>query len=385
MSPVATRYVSPMAKREGGRRMADLFEYLKWRGDLSFADVRLGEIDSIIFAMMSYIDFGGLCESEEPEALCKVLRDYCAGEQYDSVNLGFLMPSKQINKMVCMAAVSGRFGKVKIGDFIAETDSEAGYQFCAMTFHLPGRQLAVVYRGTDDSIAGWREDCRLSFLDEVPAQRMAVEYLCRVAEKYPEGRISLMGHSKGGNLSLYAAANCPEAVQKRLGKAYCHDGPGLSRRMVASEGFRRVERKLRVFIPQSSYIGIMFEKGEKYTVIKSNGKGPFQHDPYSWELDGPMYVRLPELSKWGKKNEEQFRATMLKMSAAEKEEMVETLFSIIHSTGAETLSDFTERGVKNLIALAKSYTGLDKEKREMMLTLVLKLFDIGIEKKSEEK
>lgn len=353
--------------------MANVFDYIKWRGDLSFSDIRPGEVDSVIFAMMSYIDHNAICGSEV-KTLCDASTQYCPDGKYDDVNLGLIMPSEQINRMFCEAALTKRFGGVKITDFVARTSDEEGYQFGAVTYHMPGKQMMITFRGTDDSIAGWREDCCLSFLDEIPAQRMAVEYLEDLAAKYPEKKIYITGHSKGGNLSIYSAINCSSDVQTRIVRAYCHDGPGLSRSMINSDKYRAVQRKLTVIVPQSSYIGIMFEKGEKYKVIKSNGRGLFQHDPYSWELDGPMFINMPELSKWGKKNEEQFRAGMSRMKAEEKKKFVETFFSMVESTGARTLLDFTDGGIKKMTVLIKTYSGLDKQTKEMMIMLIKKLF-----------
>ncbi|MBQ8409142.1 MAG: DUF2974 domain-containing protein [Clostridia bacterium] len=355
--------------------MENVFDYIKWRGDLSFSSVRPCEVDGVIFSMMSYLDYGLLCGGAE-KTLRAAAAGYCSDGDYERVNLGLIMPSKEINRMFCLAAQTKRFGNAVISDFDARTDDDAGYQFGALTYHLPGKQMMIVFRGTDDSLAGWREDCCLSFLDEIPAQKMAVEYVCRLAEKYPEERIYLSGHSKGGNLALYAAVKSAPEIQERIVRAYCYDGPGLSYSMVRSESFRKMQRKLTVLIPQSSYIGIMFEKGEKYTVIRSEGRALLQHDPYSWELEGPSFVRLPELSKWGKKNEEQFRAGMAKMTSEEKREFVETFFGIIEATGARTLSELSSDAPKKLIAAVKSYKDLDKQKKEMMLTLILRLLDL---------
>ena len=136
-------------------------------------------------------------------------------------------------------------------------------------------------------------------------------------------------------------------------------------------------------MPQSSFVGTMFEKGEKYTVVQSSAKGLFQHDPLSWELDGPEYIKLPELSGKGKKYEEQFREGMKKMSAEEKMNLVNTLFGLVAETGAKTLTEFTEGGIKRLISLVRSYSGLDKTKREFVMTLILKLFDLKRDKVDE--
>ena len=355
--------------------MSTVFDYLKWRGDLSFSEIKLCAVDSLMFSMMSYLDYEKLCGGER-KTLREAAENYCADGKYESVNLGLIMPSKQINRMFCEAARTKRYGGVLISDFEARTDEKEVYQFGAVTFHLPGKRMIIIYRGTDDSIAGWKEDCYLSYLDEIPAQRMAVEYLERIAEKYPEERIYLAGHSKGGNLAIYSSVKASEGVRARIVRAYSHDGPGLTKETVESQAYRRMQRKLSVIVPQSSYIGIMFEKGEKYTVVKCNGKGLFQHDPFQWELDGPDFVKLPELSKWGKKNEEQFRTGMAKMAAEEKKEFVEVFFGIIEATGAKTLSDLSEGKLTKLVTAVRTYKDLDKQKREMMLAIILRVLDL---------
>ena len=354
--------------------MATIFDYLKWRGDLSFSDVRLCEVDAVIFAMLTYIDYGELCAGREL-LLCEAAEDYCKDGKYGEVDLGLIMPSKQINKMFCLAAKTRRFGGIRITDFIEDTRKDDDCQFSAVTFHLPARQMVIAFRGTDDTIVGWKEDFCLSFLDEIPAQRLAVEYLESMAKKYPDERILLTGHSKGGNLAAYSAVKCSPETKKRISRAYCNDGPGLSSETVSSPEFKQIQRKLSVILPQSSYIGVLFEKGEKFHVVNCRGKGVFQHDPYYWELDGPNFIKLTELSKQGKRNEEQFRRGMSRMTIEEKKEFVETFFSLVESTGATTLSEFAEGGPKRLITLIRGYSGLDKPKRELMLSLLRRLLD----------
>ena len=360
--------------------MATIFDYIKWRGDLSFSDVRVGEVDSVIFAMLTYIDYGELCAGREM-LLREAAVGYCADGKYGEVDLGLIMPSKQINRMFCSAAASRRFGGVRITDFVEETRVQDGCQFSAVVFHLTGRQMVIAFRGTDDTIVGWREDCRLSFLDEIPAQRHAVEYLEAMAAKYPDERIYLTGHSKGGNLAVYAAVKCADEVKCRIARAYCNDGPGLSAATVASPEFRRMQRKLTVILPQSAYIGVLFEKGEKYKVVNCRGRGVLQHDPYYWELDGPEFVKLGGLSKQGMKNEAKFRTSMAKMTLDEKREFVETFFDLVESTGATTLSEFAAGGPKRIVTLIKGYGGLYKPKREMMAEIFLRLLDVKKEKK----
>ena len=376
--PVVASGIREYYRRER-ESVADMFEYLRWRGDISFAEKRLSEIDSIILSMMVYVDFDalGLCGEEY---LCNLAKDYCLDNEYKSVKLGLIIPSKKINRLFCTAAKCRRFGNVKVSDYVVRTSEEEVCQFAAATYHLPGKRMAVTFRGTDDTIVGWREDFCMSYVDEIPAQKLAREYLLAVAEKYPDEKIYLTGHSKGGNLSLYAAMKATSEVKARIVKVYCHDGPGLSYSNVTSPEFAEIRRKVAVYLPQSSVVGTMFERGDKYAVVKSSAVGAVQHDPFSWELDGPVFIRLSSLSERGKKNEEQFRTKMRQMTADEKREFVELFFSIVSATGAKTLSDFSGKGVKNVALLLKNYTGLEKQQRDLIVTLMIKLFDLKKEK-----
>ena len=372
---VKVQYKSaPYGGRET-RAVSDVFEYLKWRGDISFAEKRLSEIDSMILAMIVYVDFAAIFNGES-SYMCDAACGYCVGDEYKSIKLGLIIPSKKINRLFCEAAKTRRFANVLVSDYVSHTREDEVCQFAAATFHLPGKRMVISYRGTDDSIVGWREDFCLSFSDEIPAQRMAVEYLEKIAKKYPDERIYLTGHSKGGNLSLYAATRASDEIKARLVKAYCHDGPGLSHEMISSDDFQSIKRKVAIYLPQSSFIGTMFDNGGKYTVLKSTALGAVQHDPFSWELDGPAFIHLESLSDRGRKNEEQFRARVGAMTLDEKREFVNTFFEMVNSTGAKTLSDFSGKGVKKLALMIKNYTGLDKKKREIMLALLLRLFDI---------
>lgn len=350
--------------------MYDIYDYLQWRGDLTFSADEFCEVDGLILSMLSYIDFG-LVGRGESITLREASVGYCPDDDYDSIDYGLIIPGRDINKVFCICGASTRMGEIAVSDYLALTDHEAGVQFAALTFHLGKRYAAVVFRGTDDSIVGWREDCSLSYLDVIPAQGLAVEYLSSVAEKYPSKRFFAVGHSKGGNLALYASVNCRERESRRIVRTYCYDGPGLSRSMLESDKYKLMESRLSVIIPQSSLFGVMFEKGKNYTVIKSNGVGVFQHDPFTWELDGPSFKRSGELSTAGKANEKRFRKKMERMSNDERRETVEALFSLVDSLGIRTLSELKEGGANNAISLIRNYSTLDKRKKDLIKAFFL--------------
>lgn len=355
--------------------MANLFDYIKWRGDLSFSASPIADVDMSILSMIVYVDFDKLCGGKPTSMRCAA-ENYCPDEKYDKVKLGLIIPSKNINRLFCLAAQSDRFGRLTVADYVSHTDVEECCQFAATTFLTPGKGTIVIFRGTDDTLVGWREDLCLSYMESIPAQRRALEYLVAAAEKYPDRKIYVAGHSKGGNLSYFAAAHAPESVRERIARVYSFDGPGLSRADVESDGFREVQRRMLAVVPQSSFIGIMFERGSRTAVVSCGGIGPYQHDCFSWEVSGAHFVRLPELSPRGRRNDEQFRAAMDRMTPDEKREFVEIFSNIVESTGAKTLTDFSGGGIRRLTAMIKNYKGLDKQKRELMLGLIVRLFGV---------
>lgn len=354
--------------------MGTKFDYLTWRGDLAFSTDGLNEVDGSILAMLSYIDYYSITRGRDI-SLKGAVRKYCPDRKYDSVKLGLIIPSKKINKLFCSAAQTLRYGDVRATDYVSRTSVEEICQFAAVTFHLTDKRAVISFRGTDDSLVGWREDCHLSFCEEIPAQRMALEYTERMIAKYPEKKFYLVGHSKGGNLAVYSAVKCSKETRARIIKAYSYDGPGLSYELAHSKEFRAAQKKLEMIVPQSSFIGIMFDVCEQYTVVNALSRGAFQHDSFTWDVRGGSFVHLPELSQRGKKNAEQFRESMARMSLEEKREFVDMLFSVIESTGAKTLTDFTDRRFKKAGMIIKNYSGMDKEKKALMQGLFFKLFE----------
>ena len=357
--------------------MATLNDFVIWRGDLSFAQSPFCEVDGAILSIMSYFDYDIVIGEDElpiPLVYKNVVSDYLSVDDSGEIRLGLIFPTKKYIEILKLIGSSKRYGDIEISDYINDVNIKDCYQFSAMTFHLNDGSLAVVFRGTDDTLVGWREDFCLSFMDKIPSQKFAVEYLNFIAEKYPEKSIYVCGHSKGGNLSIYSSVYARDDVKNRIVKAYSYDGPGLSDTAVESDSYRAIAPKLCPFLPQSSTIGAMFNNGS-FKVVKSKGVGAYQHDLSMWEVLGPEFVKLKALTHKGQKHQNNFKAMMQKMTIEEKQNFVNIMFSAIEKTGAHTLLDMNETMLKNLSLIIKSINGLTKEERELMIEIIKKLLE----------
>ncbi len=357
--------------------MASINDYVIWRGDLSFSQSPFCEIDGAIFSTVSYFDYDiVLCDHELPVPISykQVLSDYLSIDGEGDLKLGLIFPTEKYISLLKLMERSPRYSNIKISDFINEVNVESCFQFSAMTFHLDDGSLAVVFRGTDDTFVAWREDFCLSFMDEIPSQKLSVDYLHFIADKYPDKPIYICGHSKGGNLAVYSSVFAGEDVKARIVQAFSYDGPGLDDMVVESDAYKMIAEKLCPFLPQSSSIGTMFNNGS-FEVVKSNQSGAHQHDLMTWEVSGKRFIRLKELSQKGLKNQSGFKAMMNKMTDEEKENFVNIFFSAIEKTGARTLMDLNEAKLKNLSVIVKSINGLSGDDRELMQDIVKRLLE----------
>lgn len=365
--------------------MANVLDYLAWRGDLSFAASPICEVDNLIYSMLSIMDYSDIVPSSVlgmpiklEDCYKRYVEKYPNGEYF-----GQIFPSVTAN-VLRDAAQSERFRNSYMTAFRAENDEEAVSQFAAVTFVLPDNSIFVSFRGTDDTLIGWREDFNLSFMHPVLAQKKAVDYLTEIAAVH-RGSIRLGGHSKGGNLAVYAAVFAPKEVRDRIIMAYSNDGPGFVEEVITSREFREMEDRIYTIVPQSSVIGMLLEHKEEYHVVESTiSNGIFQHDPFSWSVLGTEFVHLEELSKKGKRHDRVLSEWLRGSSSEERQKFTETLFRVLDSTGAKTLSDLSVDSFGKMRDAIRAYTGLDRESKEHLTQLVKKLAEVNFKAPSHD-
>ena len=319
--------------------MANILEYLVWRGDLSLAVSPFNEVDNLILSELAFLDFDGILTEKVNETITlrEVAERLSIYREEDLAESGVLIP-KEIAPLFYRAAGSERFGSIALCGFESRIDIDSEMQFAAVAFLLGDGTIFVSYRGTDDTLIGWKEDFNMSFLSVVPAQRYAAHFLDKIASLYPSD-LRLGGHSKGGNLAVYAAATAPIEMQKRILAVYNNDGPGFLREFLDSEGYGRIRDRVRTIVPQTSIVGMLLEHETSYTVVKSMQNGLFQHDGFSWEVLGTGFIVLDDRTSESKFVDRTLKAWVASIEPAEREEFVEALYKILSATSATTLSD----------------------------------------------
>ena len=360
--------------------MPDLFDYLVWRGDLSFAAAPFNEVDNLILSMLSFIEYRTIVPPHPlgtPIRLSECLHRYeerfPAGEDF-----GVIIPAETTD-LFRRAASSVRFRDIYAAYYVNETSETEPMQFAAVTYILPDNSLFLAFRGTDDSLAGWREDFNLSFTCPIRSQELAAAYTADIASVY-RGNLRLGGHSKGGNLAVYAAAFVPPHIQSRILAAYSNDGPGFLPHVLESPEYRAIADRVITFVPQSSVIGMLLEHDGDYHVIESTlHNGLFQHDPFSWNVFGPQFVHLEGLSKQGQRHDQVLRAWLSKLDGEERRKFTETLFGVLESTGAKTVSDLTEGRMNSIGTILRTFGNLDRETKDQVYNFLKRLAEAAVE------
>jgi hypothetical protein len=271
--------------------MANIFDYFLWRGDLSFDQSPFNPVDNIILSQLAYLPLDGIVPG--PDAYVGVTIGQTAAlfaEKLAANTLQYPLIFKDDPVFMDVISRADRFKNCELHSYVSYMDIVEEKQFSALCVNL-GACTFIAFRGTDASLVGWKEDFNMSFSTVIPAQREAVSYLEREAKKLG-GSLLTGGHSKGGNLAIYAASSCAREIQDRITAVYSNDAPGFHRSFIESDGFLKMRQRIHSFVPQSSVIGMLFEHGNDYAVVKSAQTGIFQHDLYSWDITHNDMVRI---------------------------------------------------------------------------------------------
>lgn len=341
--------------------MGNIFDYLTWRGDLTFTQDPPNSVDALIFSTLSYVFYGPLAQSQPENAVS--LRE-CAEEFFTFDALETRVRVKRDLELLRKAADTVRFGQTKLCLYRSEFLPEQETQFAAMTFLLDDGTMFVTYRGTDSSLVGWKEDFNMTFQQTIPAQRLAQQYIREVSQAWG-APMRVAGHSKGGNLAVFAASRCSPMVRQRILEVFNNDGPGFTKYMMGDPGYLAVVPRIRTYIPQSSVIGMLLEHEEPYQVIRSKSVGIMQHDPYSWEVEGPSFLKVAQITESSQFLDATIKNWFASMTNQERNRLVEVMYTLLTTGGVENAIDIFQP--KNIRAYVKTLSS-DADMRHILST-----------------
>ena len=338
-----------------------VFDYLRWRGDLTFAQDAFNEVDNLILCIIAYLNFRRFPELRSRDADKAVLMSDIVPRMTAEDEQQGLSPNNYIPLMK-LAAESCRFAPVRLFGYETVRDETREMQLDALSFLLPDGTLFCAFMGTDRSLVGWKENLNLSYMDAVPAQIGAVEYVEDMAWRCPERPVRIGGHSKGGNLAAYAAIHIPEALQARMLDAYNNDGPGFRRDVTDTAEYRRIAAKLHTYIPAASIVGVLLEHTEDYTVVASSSRAIMQHEPLTWGVLGSRFIRQEARSEFGKASDDVVREWLASLSPQERKEFSNALFDMFTQGGTvQSLEDVRQSELLRRLAADDKQKGIVSE------------------------
>lgn len=351
--------------------MTNIFDYIKWRGDLTLEQSEFNEIDNLILSRFVYFPFEEIMEENETVSIKELGRRFTE----KTIDRAKIL-QKEDKDFFPLMAESKRFGEMEVTKYINKIDVEEEQQFSAITILMPDNTIYVSYRGTDTSIIGWKEDFNMSFKSNIKSQLDAVLYLQTIAQYY-ENPIRVGGHSKGGNLAVYASVFASEEIKKRIIIIYNNDGPGFDDDITEKEEYKEMIKKVHTYIPQDSIFGRLLNHEEKYTVIESAQKGIMQHEVYSWQVLGKQFIHLKEVTNGSKFIDKTIRDWLKQTSPKEREEFIDIIFEIINTTEAETFIEIRDKWLTNGKKILTSYKNIKPESKQMILDTISGIFKIA--------
>ncbi len=355
--------------------MSGIIEYSLMNAHKDFNAMPFSKVDGLIFAQLAYLDFDTFVP--EKQLFARGITFATIAEQDGFENLFPLERTARKNLLLFNSmAYSKRYGKVRINYHENIFDPQNAIQFSATTFLLPNGDACISFRGTDSTITGWRENFDMLYNDTVPAQILSAKYLNKIAPKI-KGKITVVGHSKGGNLAIYAGVMCSPKAKEKIVEIQSFDSPGFTEKFVSSQKYIDTESKIIKFVPEESMIGMLLNDTDTYRIVKSEGEGIHQHDPFLWFVENNDFVTGEKIHTKARFVTETFREWVGNFTPEQRELFVDGIFDIIQATNAqkaESFIDWSENLKGNSALFFDTIKDLDPETRSFMLKFIGNIF-----------
>lgn len=352
--------------------MANLLDYLSWRGDLNFSISPFNEVDAAVLAMFSYLDikdivpgWGADADLSIIEASNRFFRKIVVTGEKSNYTLDPIF-NASLEQLLRRLPGCPRFEGVRVSRFAEEVDFAVGRQFAALTFSLPHASPAhvVAFRGTDNTLAGWKEDFALAYMEHIPAQDSAHHYLERALSELP-GPFIVCGHSKGGNLAVYAGSHVGAPAQERIAQIINFDGPGFDFSLVDRSPYALCEQKTRSYVPEEAMIGMLFDAVGERTVVRSAGHSAAQHNAFHWEVERTQFAR-GSLASVARLLDHTLNTWLAELSLEERAAFLEALFDLLGASEGAAITTDPLQNLKLIKRTLRKYSQLDPETKAQL-------------------
>ncbi|MDO4667124.1 MAG: DUF2974 domain-containing protein [Streptococcus sp.] len=346
--------------------MATIFDYMDNMKYESIYDYDFTELDFLILTELSYLPFDGMVSSEmNPSTECRLL------EIYPSIDKKITtMTTKERLLLLEKAYTHKRFKNIKLSGYINDIDSTIEKQFSAVIFKIKPQTYVLAFRGTDDTIIGWKEDFHMTYMKRIPSQKSAVHYLEKAMAALP-GKFILVGHSKGGNLAAYSASQVDPSYQERIQGIYSYDAPGLHHSIIHSEQYKSINHKVNHYVPQGSIVGMMMETPKEIKIVKSNALGGFaQHNTFTWHIEQRGFVLLDKPDTASVQTDKTLKSWLASVPDEELKDFFDLFFGLVQKAGITSIDDFYKWGnVNKFLSIFKNATNLSNDEKDRLFRL----------------
>ncbi|MCU9533767.1 DUF2974 domain-containing protein [Streptococcus sp. CSL10205-OR2] len=346
--------------------MSNFIDYIKKNRNKHFKELPLNEVDIASINELSYLPIGEALSNTEKKQFIPIKQLEKENHLFfKQTNYNF-MTTKERVILYQNILDSKRFGDIEIGYYVNDINLDIEKQFSAMIFRLPSiNHTQVVFRGTDDSLIGWKEDAKMTYMKTIPSHQSALNYLTSFLNDW-QGQVVVSGHSKGGNLALYATSMIKEILQEKVTAIYTFDSPGHYQSLLDASSYHNIKDKIISIMPKESIVGVMLKPDLDSKIVESKSFAFFQHNISQWQVKENQFLPAKDATIISKALEDTFKLWQKELSRKELETFFNIFFDLFFDIGVESLDDIKNNKRKTLAHLLKEIVNLRPKEKKIM-------------------
>lgn len=350
--------------------MENILNYVKGVGSYTFDKLVLTPLDFLALTEIAYLPYDDILKSGECLTIAELAQIYIKENGFSGEILSVI--TKPRIELLSLMGATERYKHIHANHFINDISPETSKQFSAITYNLFFGHL-VVFRGTDENLTGWKEDFQMTYMNEVPAQVAAYDYLQECLDRV-SGKIWVAGHSKGGNMAIFASSKIRPEDRDRIQSILAFDAPGLHDSILSSEGFLAIKEKIISYVPQDSVVSVLLGEPVNSQVVKSKGFLLLQHDTFTWEVSYLDFVKADGQSALSTHTDKTISELLGRMTLEDKKDFTDLIFTLFSDADIYKFGDITTNTPQKLIQILNSMANLSTEQRKLASRVIGEFF-----------